>query len=129
MKRYMEDLKEMLCEELEQIVKGGELTSSTLDAVQKLTHSLKSVETIMAMEDYSGDESGRSYDGSYEGGSGRSYRRGRSSVTGRYISRASGRYSRDYSGHDGLKEKLEELMEDAPDDQSRQELQRLINKM
>lgn len=45
------------------------------------------------------------------------------------MSRASGRsYDGGYS-RDGMREKLEELMEEAPDEQTRQELQRLISKM
>ena len=32
-------------------------------------------------------------------------------------------------GRDGMREKLEELMEEAPDEKTRQELQRLIDKM
>ena len=115
--RYMEDLKEMLCEELKDIAQKGELSTGTLDVIDKLTHSVKSIVTILAMEGYSGDDR-RSYDG--EG----SYRRGRSATTGRFVSRDSGRYSRD-----GMKEKLEEMAQNAPDDHTRQELQRLISKM
>ena len=126
--RYMEDVKEMLCKELEGIAKKGELTAGSLDAIDKLTHSIKSIVTILAMEDsgYSnaGSYRGGSYDGSYDEGS---YRRGRSATTGRFVSRASDR-SYGYS-RDGMREKLEEMMENAPDDQTRQELQRLINKM
>lgn len=131
--RYMKDVKDMLCEELEKIAQKGELTTGALDAVDKLTHSIKSIVTIMAMEDsgyssdgsYRGSYRGQSEDGSYDGGSYESsYRRGRSMTTGRYISRASGRYSRD-----GMREKLEEMMENAPDDHTRQEIQRLIDKM
>ena len=132
--RYMEDLKDMLCDDLEQIAQKGEITSGTLDVVDKLTHSIKSIATVLAMEGYSGD-SNRSYRGQFEGatgpyaGDGGSYRRGRSMTTGRYISRASGRsYNGGYS-RDGMRDKLEELMESAPDDHTRQELQRLIDKM
>ena len=101
--RYMEEIKEMLCDELERIAKKGELSSSTLDTIDKLTHSVKSITTILAME---------GYDSSYR----------RSPSTGRYMK---SRYSRD----DGMREKLEALMQDAPDDHTRQELQRLIDKM
>ena len=136
-KHVMEELREKLCRELEDLSKG-ELNMGSLDAINKLTHSIKSIDTIVAMEEggysregsyrgsYRGAYNDGSYDGSYDGGS---YRRGRSATTGRYISRSSSRYSREYSGHDGMREKLEELMEDAPDEQTRQELQRLIGKM
>ena len=104
--RYMEDLKEMLCEELRDIAQKGELTTSTLDIVDKLTHSVKSIDTILAMEGY-----------------GSSYKRGRSATTGRYISMSPG-YSRD-----DLKDKLEDMAENAPDEHTRQEIHRLISKM
>ena len=137
MSKYMHELKEMLCEELDNITKKGELTAGSLDAVEKLTHSIKSIASVLAMEEgYS--ERGGSYRGEFEGASGpyagaydgrsydaSSYRRGRSATTGRYMSRASSRYSRD----DEMKAKLEELMNDAPDEQTRREIQRLIDKM
>ena len=46
-----EKLKGMLCDELEQITRKGELTAGSLDTVDKLTHAIKSVVTIMAMAD------------------------------------------------------------------------------
>lgn len=106
----MEELKEMLCDELEKITRKGELSAGSLDAVDKLTHSIKSIETIMAMNDYSG-ESGR----------GRSYEYGRS------YARRDGRRSRDYSGRrysrdEGmmvLKDELEDLRDHIGPDQQR----------
>lgn len=61
-----EELKEMLKKELKDIIKQGELSAGSLDVVDKLTHSLKSVETIIAME-------GSSHRSSYYGGSYNSY--------------------------------------------------------
>ena len=118
----MEELKQMLCDELEKITRKGELSAGSLDAVDKLTHSIKSIETIMAMNDYSNE--GRSYDGNYGGSYGRSYR-------GRSYERGNGRRSRDYSGRrysrdEGmmmLKEELEDLM-----DQVEPEQKKLIQK-
>ena len=78
----MKELREMLCRELDGITKKGELSAGSLDMVDKLTHSIKSIDTIMAMEGHEGsykrDSMGRysrensyrgnSYDdGSYEG--------------------------------------------------------------
>lgn len=80
----MEELREMLCEELDKITKKGELSAGSLDVVDKLTHSIKSIDTIMAMED-----------SGYSNESGYSYARGR----GRNARRDSmGRYSRDNNG-------------------------------
>ena len=112
-----EELKSMLCKELEEITKEGEIKSlSTLDEIDKLTHSIKSLATIMAMEDggYSRDDG--------------SYARGRSVMTGRYISRDRGyssRYSRD--DHSAFAEQLEELMESAPNEKIRNQLRKTMS--
>ena len=49
--KKMEELREMLCEELDEITKRGEIDERTLDQVDKLTHSIKSIDTITAMEE------------------------------------------------------------------------------
>ena len=119
------DLKEMLCKELKEYGEKGEMTAGTLDVVDKLAHTVKNLDKIIeAYEDegnsgyypYAYDDSmnrgGRSYNGSYRG---RSYARRRDSM---------GRYSRD-----GLADKMRELMEDAPDDRTRQEIKRMVEKL
>lgn len=82
-----------------------------------------------------GSYDGGSYDGSYEGsyddGMGGSYARGR----GRNAKRDSmGRYSREggYSRADGKREYIEhmrDMMMDAPDEKTRQGIQRMISEM
>ena len=47
----MEELREMLCEELDNISDQGEITTSSLDIIDKLTHAIKSIDTIVAMEE------------------------------------------------------------------------------
>lgn len=109
MERY-EGLKDMLKDELTRIEKKGELNEQTLGHVDKITHALKCLETIQAMEDsgysehYPGPmmpmprnyyDDGGSYGyagGSYGGGSygGGSYARGRGSRASRD---SMGRYS------------------------------------
>lgn len=124
-----EKLKGMLCDELEQITRKGELTAGSLDTVDKLTHAIKSIVTIMAMEDEYEDGYSRA-DGDYTT-SGRRYSyAGR----GRGARRDSmGRYSRDgYSydeGKEDMMKELRELMNDAPDEQTKKEFQRFISKM
>ena len=69
----MRELKDMLCKELDSITQQKNLTPHTLDMIDKLTHSIKSIDTIMAMEDsgysrdnsYAVDRRGRNADGSY----------------------------------------------------------------
>ena len=132
--KSLEKIKEMVCDELDNIAKRGELSAGSLETADKLTHTLKSVVTIMAMEDY--DEGGASYDGGDGGamGGGVSGRRGRSRTTGRYVSRDggySGRrgYSRDggmsYDGaRDELMEHVDELMGMASDEPTKQMIRR-----
>lgn len=119
-------LKEMLCKELKEYGDKGELTAGTLDVVDKLAHTVKNLDKIIeAYEDegnsgyypYAYDDGMNRGGRSYNGGSyrGRSYARRRDSM---------GRYSRD-----GLADKMRELMEDAPDDRTRQEIKRLVEKL
>lgn len=126
------ELKELLCDELKAYGKKGDLTAGSLDVIDKLSHALKSIETIIAMEEASDDYS--SNYGSYERNGqmngttyrdgGRSYARGR---RGNVRRDAMGRYSRD-DEMDGLVEDLRGLMEDAPNDHVRTEIQKLVKK-
>lgn len=134
---YIKDLHEM-CETLsnelgdmnEKIkAAGGKMSAGDLEAVDKLTHAIKSIKSTVAMmedEGYSGyyPMGGGSYNGgSYRGGS----YRGRSYATRRD---SRGRYSgeRGYSRND-LADKMRDLIEDAPDDRTRQEMERLLSKL
>ena len=118
----MEELKEMLCEELDKITKKGELSAGSLDVIDKLTHSIKSIDTIMAMEDagYSGEDYSM-YGNSYARGRGRNARR---DSMGRYSSERdgnrgrSGRYSYDDEMAD-LREQLEDMEHMAKDEESK----------
>lgn len=111
---------------------GGELKGADVDYIDKLTHSLKSVKAVIAMMEDEGDYSNddgrnymrsnrRSYNGSYNGSyAGRRYAR-RDSM---------GRYSRDgYSGNEELISELRELMNEAPDERTRKEFEKFIQKM
>ena len=65
----------------EKYSKGIQLNGSDLENIDKMTHALKSLATYDAMKGNS-EYDGGSYRGSYG-----SYARGRSRMTGRYISR------------------------------------------
>lgn len=105
------ELKERLVDELKDYGRK-DLTSGNLDAIDTLAHAAKNVCKIID----DGEYSNRWDDG-------RSYRRD-----------AMGRYSRDgysrdgYSRH-GLSDKLRDLMDEAPDDHTKAELKRLIDRM
>ena len=99
------ELKDRLVDELKSYGKR-ELTGSTLDTIDKLAHAAKNVcKVIESSEDGSS--------GYYPYMHGGSYRRD-----------AMGRYSRD-----GLADKLRALMDEAPDEKTRLDLQRMIDKM
>ena len=99
---YMEDLKDLLCAELEDYAekgkKSGKMSMGDLDSIHKLTDTVKNILKIDMLEGetgYSEDGAymgeGRIYGTSYDGyDRGTSYARGR----GRYAKRDSmGRYS------------------------------------
>lgn len=145
-----ETIKEEIAEANKKIKNaGGKLSAGDVEYIDKLTHSLKSIKAVLSMmEDEEGDEYSSRYPMSYRGrsyrggsyryddgmmdGEGRSYARdgrGRGSNAkrdsmGRYSSRMDG-----YSRHGDAVESLREAMESAPDDRTRMEIQRLIEKM
>ncbi|MBP5311888.1 MAG: hypothetical protein J6112_03540 [Clostridia bacterium] len=138
------ELKEMLMKELEEYGRKSDLSAGSLEIVDKLTHTIKNLCKIIEAyeeEEYSGAYEGGSYRRSYrQGGNqgGGSYREGGSyrqgvKGTGRYSRRGgSSRYSREggYSRHgEDMVMQLRELMEEAPDEQTRMEIQRLVQKM
>lgn len=145
------DLCETLSEELDEAnakirKAGGKLSAGDLDYIDKLTHSLKSVKTTIAMAEaedkgYSGFYwDGRYYrdgepemDGMSNREGGMSGARGRGSNAkrdsrGRYSSRTGGGYSRAEAKEDFIEE-VEELLEKAPDEHTRKKFERFIAEM
>ena len=121
----MHKLMEYVCGELEELErkadKGGQLSAAEIDYADKLAHPKKNLlKSEEMMGEYSGDYRGsyrgsygdRPY-GSYRDGSYRSYAQRRDSM---------GRYSRD-----GMKEQIEGLMADAPNEQIKMELRRIAD--
>lgn len=121
------ELKEKLCDELKEYGAKNDMSAGSLEVVDKLAHAIKNLDKIIEVyedEGYS-ENDGRYYNAgmTYRGG-GRSYRGG-SYARGRGARRDSmGRYSRA-----GMADKLRELMDDAPDEKSREEIRRLADKM
>jgi len=138
MGKAMHELREMLDEELTKISRSGDLTPTKLDLVDKLTHSIKSIDTIMAMQDYSEDD-GYSYDGGYSNarGRGRNAKRdsmGRYSREGHsydYRGRGYGRggYSREDGSKDEVVQELQDLMNKTTDGNIRMAIQRAMQEM
>ena len=103
------ELKDRLVDELKSYGKR-DLTGSSLDMIDKLAHAAKNVCKVIESED--GGNSGY-YPHAYTD---RSYRNTRRDSMGRY-------------SRDSLADKLRELMNEAPDDKTRMEIQRMIDKM
>lgn len=143
------DIAEMLCRELEEEGRKGELTAGSLENIDKLAHALKNVYKIIEakeemQEEYSNQGGGSYRGGSYRGGSyargggvgsrggsyrGGSYARGRGSNAsrdsmGRYSSERG--YSRDA---EDMIAQLEDMERTAPDEMTRQSIQRLISEL
>lgn len=124
-------LKDMLVKELEEYGSRGDLSASTLQTIDTLAHAAKNVCKII--EDSDEGQSGRWYPNSYDDGmSGRrpmprnmAYR---GMPNGGSYARRRDRMGR-YSGDGDMVAELRELMENAPDDRTRQEFQRFIGKI
>ncbi len=149
--RVYDQIKDMLCDELEEIAKKKELTTNSLEVLYKGVDILKDISTIKAMEKeypeegysenygYSQGYYGRMPYYMYDDGmgmshEGSSYARGRGSNArrdsmGRYSS--DGRsydYSRDgYSGD--TKEELQKLMNSAQNDREREAIRKALDSM
>ena len=126
------ELKEKLCRELKKY-SSEDVTTSSLEVVDKLSHAIKNIDKIIEKYEEE-DNSSYGYEPNYRANSGRgnrynsnSYSRGR----GRNARRDSmGRYSADgYSRNSELANELRDLMMDAPDEQTRQEYQKIISKL
>lgn len=138
------ELRDMLCRELEEFAKNGEINGAKeLDAIDKLTHSIKSIETILAMQDaeYAYDDG--SYRGSYRGsyadcGYSRARYQRRDS-RGRYASYDDGysgrrSYDMDYrrsrdDAKDQLMEQMKETMNSTSSEETKEALRKAIQMM
>ena len=145
----MYDLCETVAKEIGEAIQkieaaGGKLSGADVDYIDKLTHTMKSIKTTIAMAE--ADENGESgyypYIGgygyrSYEnggGGGGRSNQRGggrsnqRRDSRGRYSRESRRGYSRDEARMDFI-EDVRDLMRDAPDEHTRMKFQRFIDEI
>lgn len=121
------DLKEKLMQELEDYSGNGKFSKDDVESIKYIASAIDHICNIVEESDeysnmYYGEDDG-SYARGDNRGENRSYARGR----GRNARRDSmGRYSR---ANDDMIEKLRMMMQEAPDQQTRQEFQRFIQKM
>ena len=127
MMKDLEELKGFVGREIEKAnnrirQNNGGITTGDLDIINKLTHSMKSLVTICAMleDEEDGGYSGRGY----------AYRRGerRDGYGGRGGYMARERRDAGYSRTD-IREHLNDMMNDAPDENTRMEIRRVIERM
>lgn len=134
---YMYELKDKLCEELDEIARKGELGAGDLEIIHKLTDTIKNLDKIEMLEDGGYSQAGYSREG------GSSYNRG-SSYANRGKHYVRGHYSRDgysmegrgnrggYSRHDAkeaMMEQMEMLMEQAGSEREREAIRRCISQL
>jgi hypothetical protein len=121
--KHLEDLRDTLCRELDEIAGKGELSAGALDTVDKLAHTIKNLDKVMMGEGYSsaGDWYAMGNYGERPG-----YR---DSVSYRGRKRDSmGRYSRTDAKED-IADKLRRMMDDAPDSRTREALDKALRCM
>ena len=128
----LRELKEKLMKELEEYGGNAKYSKEDVETIKYMASAIDHICNISEDEEgYSGHYpywmGGAYADGNMNGN--RSYR---GSYAGRRNARrdSMGRYSGDgYSRDGGMVEELRELMQDAPDERTRQEFQRFIDKI
>lgn len=130
---HLEDILKLVERELGAVHNNGKFRSrEDIDSVYKLIDIAKDIYCIWEYEE---EEDGSSYgdgrDMRYDGGV--SYARGRRGNVkrdsmGRYSRRYPVGYSRD-GGKEEYIERLREMMEEAPNEQTRSDIKRMINQM
>ena len=121
MKKALHELKEMLCEELEEIAAKKEMNAGDLETLQKLTDTIKNIDKITMLE----EDGGYSQAGDWEARG--KYMMGGDTygMSGRRQRRDSrGRYSYDDGKHE-IVEQLEAMLNDASD-REREAIRRCI---
>lgn len=126
--KAMNDLRDILCEEIDKIAKKQELSAGDLETVHKLTDTVKNIDKICLM-----DETGEySQSGDWEMNGRGTYDRG-NSYAGRKRD-SMGRYSRNmHYSRDSAKERmidrLTDIMDDDETEEERETIMRCVNKL
>ena len=128
--QHLEGILRITDDELGAVVKNGKYrTREEIDSVYKLIDIAKDVYCIWKYEDgeemsYDGEDHSMRYDTSYARGRGRGARR---YADGRYAPMSRDGYARD--GHEDYLNRLKDMMDTAPDEQTRQSIHRMIQQM
>lgn len=130
-KKAMYELRNMLCDELDELARKGDLGAGDLEIAHKLTDTIKNIDKIEMLEDdgYSRDsdysQHRYSRDGDWQADMRGTYGRDVSNARrGSHYVR--GHYSRD-GGIDNMKRQLQEMLDNADDESIRKAIQRCMN--
>lgn len=131
--KSMYELREMLCKELDEITRKGELGAGDLDIAHKLTDTIKNIDKIRMMEDGGYANSG-SWEADLRGNYGRDSayaRRGMHYVRGHYSRDGGDSYADGYSRHDSpdMASELRELMSRTTDEHVRAVYRRALDEI
>lgn len=149
--KYMYELKEKLCHELDEIAKKPDMSAGDLETVHKLTDTIKNIDKIDMLEDNEYSQAGNwEMDGRSSYGRGSSYanRRGTHYVRGHYSREGSsddysneggnsyrsmrggnrGGYSRG-DGRERMMEHMQRMMDEAGNDREREIIRRCMEQL
>ena len=124
MLKELRELKETIAHEIaeanQEIRKsGGDLNTGDIEMIDKLTHSMKSLITACAMLE--AEEDG--YSGDYYTRDDGTRHNGRTGYSGTYMG-YNRKYSRGVEGND----RLRQMMDEAPDEQTRMDIKRMMDR-
>ncbi len=123
--KSMYDLRDMLCKELDEISRKGELGAGDLDIAHKLTDTIKNIDKIEMLEDDGYSQRRYSRDGDWETDMRGTYGKG-NSYARRGTHYVRGHYSRD-GARDDIKRQLQEMLDNADDESIRKAIQRCMD--
>lgn len=123
-KKAIYDLRDMLCKELDEIARKGELGAGDLDIAHKLVSTIKNIDKIEMMED-AGYSERYSRNGDWQPDMRGAYDRDMSNAR-RGTHYVRGHYSRD-GGIDNMKRQLQEMLDNADDESIRRAIQRCMD--
>lgn len=147
MEKTLRELKETLEEEIKKIAKKNDITPAELENATKAVCLIEKIKMIERLDMDDADYSEGSYSnarmrmnysneyadnsrGRYGSYNDSSYRRGRSTTTGRYMSRDG--YDNGYSGHsikDRMIDRLESMIDEAKTEHEKQTVMEWINRL
>lgn len=125
--KAMYELRDMLCKELDELVRKGELGAGDLEIAHKLTDTIKNLDKIERLEDDAGYSSRYSRDGNWEADMRGTYGRG-SSYARRGSHYVRGHYSRT-DGMERMREQLDRMMGETDDERVKDALRRAASMM